>query len=267
MIAPASKGFLLTATTTQPPLKDETQTGQKPVAKNRAPQLALIVDDDLATRELIQTILRSADIETLVSTDSTQAAELLRTQKFSMVVLDMNMPSPNGIELTQLIRASACNKKTTVIIITGDSDRSVLGRAFQAGADFFMLKPINSAQLLNLSRAAFSAAQREKRRYQRVEVVRVVQVILDRDVVEGETIDVSLNGLQVRATRAFAPGSQVIVRLYLSSDRQPITATGTVVRLVGSHMAIHLANIAKDGSKRLEDFLLPLILARPDQTC
>jgi CheY-like chemotaxis protein len=254
----------------QSPTKDMRQTIQEPVRESRMPQrashTALIVDDDLASCELIQTILHSAKMEALISTDSSQAVGLLRDQKFDAIFLDVNMSSPDGFELTRLIRASGCNQKTTVIMITGDSDPSVLGRGFQAGANYFVFKPINKARLLNLSLAAYGAAQREKRHYQRVKVIRIVQVILDRDILEGETIDVSLNGLQVRAARTFAPGSQVIIRLYLSSGTQPITAHGKVVRLIGSHMAIHLENIAKDGSKRLQDFLLPLILALPKDT-
>ena len=225
------------------------------------PQSALVVDDDLATCELIQTILHSADMKALISTDSGQAAELLRNQKFDAVFLDVNMPPPDGLELTRLMRASGYNQKTPVIIITGEEDPSVLGRGFQAGANFFLFKPINRERLLNLSRATHSAVEREKRHYQRVVVSCNVQVLLDRDVLEGETIDVSLNGLLVRAARTFAVGSQVNVRLFLSSGTQPITADGTVVRVAGPHMGIHLETIGKDASKRLQDFLLPLILA------
>jgi hypothetical protein len=51
----------------------------------------------------------------------------------------------------------------------------------------------------------------------------------------------------------------VTVRLFLTSGGQPITANGTVARVAGPHMGIHLENIALDASKRLQEFLLPLI--------
>ena len=69
-------------------------------------------------------------------------------------------------------------------------DRSVVGRGFQAGANFFLFKPINRERLLNLARATPSTAPREKRHYQRVVVSLYVEVLLDREVLEGETIDV-----------------------------------------------------------------------------
>jgi CheY-like chemotaxis protein len=224
------------------------------------PQHALVVDDDLDTCKVIRAILRSADIEALISADSVHALELLRNQKFDAVFLDVNMPHPDGIELTRLIRASGRNQKTPVIIVTGEENPSVLGRGFEAGANFFLFKPINKESLLNLAHATHSAVQSEKRRYQRVVVSCKVQVLLDRDVIEGETIDASLNGLLVRAARTFAVGSHVSIRLFLSPGTRPIATGGTIVRLAGPHMGIHLENIGNDASRRLQDFLLPLML-------
>ena len=226
----------------------------------RAPQPALVVDDNLEICQLIETILQSAGMEALIPKDSAQAAELLRSQKFDAVFLDVNMPAPDGIELTRLMRASGCNQKTTVIMITGTEDRDVVRGGFQAGANFLLFKPVNHHRLLNLSRVAQSVAQRERRRFQRVAVSRKVQVASGGDTLEGETIDVSLDGLLIRAARTFELGSRVSVRLFLSSGTQPITANGTVVRLVGPLMGIHLEKIESDGSKRLQDFLLPFVL-------
>jgi CheY-like chemotaxis protein len=147
----------------------------------RAPQPALIVDDNPDICNLIQTILQSAGMEALIPKDSAQAAELVRNRKFDAVFLDVNMPDPDGIELTRLMRASGCNQKTTVIMITGTDHPYVVRRGFQAGANFLLFKPVNNERLLNLSRIAQSAAQRERRRFQRVAVSRNVQVGLDGD--------------------------------------------------------------------------------------
>ena len=227
------------------------------------PQHALVVDDDLEMCKVIQAILHSTDTEALISTDSAHAVELLHNQKFDSVFLDVNMPPPDGIELTRLIRASGPNQKTPVIIVSGEEDPSVVSRGFQAGATFFLFKPINRERLLNLSRTTHGVVERERRHYQRVVVSRNVHILFDRDTLEGQTIDVSLNGLLVRAARTLAVGSPVSIRLFLTSGSQPITANGTVVRVAGPHMGIHLARIAQDASKRLQDFLLPLILPVP----
>jgi hypothetical protein len=171
------------------------------------------------------------------------------------------MPSPDGIEITRLVRASGCNQKTPVIIISGEEDPSVLTRGFHAGANFFLYKPVNKERLLNLARTTHSAVQAEKRHYQRVVVTRNVRLLSDHDVIGGETIDISLNGMLVRADRTFAPGSHVIVRRFLTPTEPPITSEGKVVRLTGPHMGIHLDTMGLGASRRLQDFLLPLLWA------
>lgn len=225
------------------------------------PQRALVVDDDLPTCKLIQAILNSADIEAMILTESAHAAELLRNQKFDAVFLDVNMPAPDGIELARQIRAGGYNQKTPVIMITGEEDPAVLSRGFQAGVTFFLFKPINKERLLNLSRVTQSAAEREKRHFQRVVVRRKIQIRLDQDTLEGETIDVSLNGVLVQVSRTFPTGSRVQVRLDLSPGKQPLTADAIVARVVGfTRMGIHLDRIGTRERQRLQEFLLPLIL-------
>jgi hypothetical protein len=91
-------------------------------------------------------------------------------------------------------------------------------------------------------------------------VNRKVQVLFNQETLEGQTIDVSLNGLLVQAARTLAIGSRVSVRLFLSSGAQPLTADGTVARVAGPQMGIHLERVGQDACKRLQDFLLPLIL-------
>ena len=225
------------------------------------PQQALIVDDDLATCQLIQAILHSADVETSILTESIRAAELLHQRKFDSIFLDINMPAPNGIELTRIIRAPGPNRKTPVVIITGDEDPTLLSIAFEAGANFFLFKPINRQRLLNLSRAAHSAFQQEKRRYQRVVVNCPVQVTRNDEMLEGETIDMSLNGVLVRTSRCFGVESIVTLRISLPNSLVPVVGKGKVTRIAGPHMAIHIENVDVEASKRLQEFLLPRILA------
>ena len=77
---------------------------------------------------------------------------------------------------------------------------------------------------------------------------------------EGETVDVSMDGLLVKAPRAIPVGSSVNIRLHLSADLKPVIGAGCVVRLTRmNHMGIHLGRLALEESQRLQEFLLPLI--------
>src|SRR5271155_5662326 len=102
--------------------------------------------------ELIQGMLRSAEIDSFSLTDSREAARLLGKEKFDAIFLDVRMPAPDGIELTKLIRASGINQSTPIVIITGEGENAVLARAFQAGATFFLFKPIDRHRMLRLLR-------------------------------------------------------------------------------------------------------------------
>lgn len=225
------------------------------------PQHVAIVDDDRAECELLQRTLHAADIQSLILTNSREAVELLRKHTFDAIFVDVNMPPPDGMEVTRQVRASESNQKTPIIMITGAADPSFVSKGFQAGITFFLYKPISKDRLLNLVRLSHSENRVEKRRFHRVEVVQKVTVQLDQDVLEGKTIDISLNGLLVRAPRTFPLGRKVKVLLDLPGGKPPLPIDGVVVRVVApDSMGIHFDAIGISESKQLQDFLLPLML-------
>jgi hypothetical protein len=145
-------------------------------------------------------------------------------------------------------------------MMTGDDDPAVVARGFKAGVSFFVYKPLIKERVLNLARVTQSVNQLERRRFHRVAVKRRVEVQLNDEILEGESIDVSLNGVLIRTGRIFAVGTNVKVRLFLSPAKGPISGDGTVARIPSPDtMGIHLDKIDKTETKLLQEFLLPLI--------
>jgi len=66
----------------------------------------LVVDDEPVVCEMIRQVLRSAGMEALTLTRSTEAPEIIDEGKFDMVFLDLHMASPDGIELARQMRSS-----------------------------------------------------------------------------------------------------------------------------------------------------------------
>lgn len=226
------------------------------------PSRVLVVDDDPVICELIQEVLSSADMESLTLTSSSQAASHLGTEKFAAIFLDVRMPSPNGIELTQQIRASRLNRTTPVAIITGEGDNTVLGRAFKAGASFFLFKPIDRHRVLRLLRVSADSIQRERRRFQRVRVTCKVSIESESERLSGTTLDLSLNGLLVETSRALPLGSAVRVSVELRPGTPPLRVAARVVRVLGDkRMGLQIENAGPAETKRFQEFLVPLILA------
>jgi CheY-like chemotaxis protein len=220
---------------------------------------ALIVDEEPATCELIEKILSSVGIEFTTLRSSLEAPGVLKGGKFSLVFLDQDMASPDGIDLTRQMRDSGFNR-TTPIIMLSDNRPGALARGFQAGASFFLYKPIDKNRLLKLVRATQGNMEHERRRTRRVPFRSRVSLRNGQQEIQGETLDISLEGFLVQAPRTFPIGSFVDIRLDVPKNGRPIVGAGSVVRLTeGNRMGVHLGRLPLAESERLQELLLPLI--------
>jgi len=226
------------------------------------PARVLVVDDDPLAGELICEILRSAGMDASFLTSSTEGAELLKREKYHAVFLDMRMPPPDGVELARQIRASRVNASTVIVMITGEEERTLMKRAFEAGVEFFLFKPVARNKLLKLIRVAESPIERERRRFTRVRMRCRVSLESGNDRLEGTTQDLSLSGALVQSGRAYPLGTRVTVSLELEAGTPALRSGALVVRTVGiDRMGIHFENLGPAESIRLQEYLLPLILA------
>lgn len=107
----------------------------------------LIVDDDEIALELLSNTLSQAGYEITVARDGRQALEILRTGLHRLVISDWEMPEINGIELCRRIRARQFHGYIYVILVTArDGSHSVV-HGLDAGADDFISKPFEPAEL------------------------------------------------------------------------------------------------------------------------
>ena len=221
---------------------------------------ALVVDDEPAVCQLIHDVMSSVGMNVLALTKSSDAANSLREEKFDVVLLDLRMPAPDGIEVARQTRGSGFNRMTPIIMISDDQNLSAVTEGFDAGANFFLYKPIDKGRLLHLIRATRGAIKHEQRRFRRVQHRAKVRLTSDKIEVRGETLDISLNGMLVEAARCVPSGSQVEVSLELSPGSKPIVGPAVVMRTMGENqMGIEFSQLNKIESSRLQEFLLPLI--------
>ncbi len=226
------------------------------------PARILVVDDDPLTGELICEILRSAGMDASFLTSSSEAAERLKQEKYHAVFLDMRMPAPDGAELARQVRASRVNASTVIVMITGEQERTVMRRAFEAGVQFFLFKPVERNKLLKLIRATEGPIERERRRFARVRLHCKVSMESGNDRLEGTTLDLSLGGALVQSHSAFPSGTPVKVVLELEAGTPPMCSGARVIRTIGTDcMGIQFENLGSKESIRLQECVLPLILA------
>jgi CheY-like chemotaxis protein len=223
---------------------------------------ALIVDNEPASCELIERVLHSVGIASLVLKHSSEALAVLRQGKFDVAFFGLRMNFPTGAELTRQLRDSGCNRTTPVVMMSDDQRPHAMSEGFEAGASFFLYKPVDRESLLRLVRATQGALENEKRRTRRVPLKCAVQLLVAEHEINGETLNISMHGLLVRATRPIPVRSSLHLTLQLSKGLKPVTAVGYVVRIAGrNELGIHLGRLEMKESERLQEFLLPLVSA------
>ena len=108
----------------------------------------LIVDDDEATRLLLARILSGElDVEVQLAGTSEQALHLAEESAYDAILLDLLMPGIGGLEVLKEIRAHPPNMATPVVIVTVVSDPKTRQQCMSAGADAYLVKPIERATL------------------------------------------------------------------------------------------------------------------------
>jgi diguanylate cyclase (GGDEF)-like protein len=116
-----------------------------PLTRREATTSVLVIDDEPAVCELFARVLHDFGYEVTTETNSTRIMELLRSQRFQVVLLDLVMPEIGGVTLLREIR----NEFSTlpVIIVTGYGSLENAVAAMRAGAADFVSKPVDGPVL------------------------------------------------------------------------------------------------------------------------
>jgi len=106
----------------------------------------LVVDDDPAICDTVEDALHLAGHATLRASNGDAALEIIRHQRVSLVVLDVNMPKVSGFDVLRKLRA--LKDATPVILLTARDDRNDVIEGFRVGADDYVTKPFGLEELL-----------------------------------------------------------------------------------------------------------------------
>jgi FixJ family two-component response regulator len=111
-----------------------------------------VVDDDPSVRRALRRLIRSAGLRVETFASAEEFLDFERDDSPSCLVLDVQMPGLNGLQLQDKLRTSGAN--LPVIFITAYEDASVRTRAVDNGAARFLEKPFDDDVLLDAIRSA-----------------------------------------------------------------------------------------------------------------
>lgn len=107
----------------------------------------LLVDDEEANRLLITRRLQQEGYLVATAESGRQALDLLRLERFDLVLLDMNMPEMDGLATLDAIKSDAALKDTSVVMLTAAKTRESVVQCLSLGAADYLVKPVSAVEL------------------------------------------------------------------------------------------------------------------------
>jgi len=109
----------------------------------------LVVDDSAIVRQMHAFMLRSAGFEVAEAENGAEALEAALSERFDLILTDINMPIMDGYELTRRLRQMPEYTSTPIVIVSTESEAQDKTLGFEAGANLYIVKPAQRDQLVS----------------------------------------------------------------------------------------------------------------------
>jgi len=122
----------------------------QPASQPSSPLTArlLVLDDDPSILELLHRLLEPWGLQVTTLADPQQFWQVLEQTMPDLLILDLHMPPPDGLELCQALRQSDRWDSLPIMVLTADADPATVNQVFSAGADDFVSKPFVGPELV-----------------------------------------------------------------------------------------------------------------------
>jgi DNA-binding response OmpR family regulator len=173
----------------------------------------LVVDDEPKIVQLARDYLEHAGYAVLTTGDGAVALQLARTRRPDLIVLDLGLPSVDGLDVTKALRADS---RVPIVILTARDDEVDKVVGLELGADDYMTKPFSPRELVARVRSVLRRSERPT--IEPGERLVAGDLIVDRDRhlvdVGGRPVELTATEFSIVAALAAQPG-RVFTRLQL----------------------------------------------------
>ncbi|KGG79752.1 response regulator transcription factor [Caloranaerobacter azorensis] len=179
----------------------------------------LIVDDEEHIIELIRFNLETNGYQVITANDGNEALKKIREEKPNLVILDLMLPSIDGIEICKILRKDEETEKLPIIMLTAKSEEIDMILGLEIGADDYITKPFSVRELLARIKAVLRRTQEIQEK--RESVLKIGDIMIDIEKHEvtkkGKKIDLTLKEFELLRILSEKRGN-VLTRNYLLDE-------------------------------------------------
>ena len=107
----------------------------------------LVVDDEARVREMLEFRLRLFGYEVLTAANGSEALDVAASEKPDLVLLDVMMPELDGFQVCSRLKQNEAAKNIPVVMLTAKAEAKDVTRAFNSGAEDYVVKPYDPVVL------------------------------------------------------------------------------------------------------------------------
>ena len=124
------------------------------------PKSILIIDDDKSILRILTRILQKQGYSTQTAETGREAEEQMNSQHYDLALIDVKLPDTDGVDLLQKIQAT--RPDMIKIILTGFASMDNGIKALNAGADAYLVKPVEPTELIKILKEKFDERDKIK---------------------------------------------------------------------------------------------------------
>ncbi len=171
---------------------------------------------------------QDVDVKVITTGRARESIELIHGRKFEAFVLDTTIDTP-FLDLLSEVRSSPSNSTSVVVAVAPAGP--LWDKARKAGANFMLEQPPTADAIGRTLRASYGMIVRESRRYFRHSVK--LKIMIWSSVtgeIEGQTVNVSEEGMAVRLPYALAPDTELLIRIKLPTSTKDLVSRAKIAR-------------------------------------
>jgi hypothetical protein len=223
-------------------------------ANRTAVGTALVMTNNNRRSEQLVRAFKEINVATVSTSLVRDSIELIHGRKFEAFVVDTALDTP-FLDLLSEIRSSSSNCLAVIMAIAAPGPVCDLAR--QEGANFILEQPLSYKTILRTLKAAYGMLVREYRRYFRCPIKLPVTVWSSLTAeVQGETVDLSEDGMAIRLPYSLGVDTDLVIRIKLSPNAKDLTTRAKVIRTAeGGVAGIRFVEISSFAKAQLHEWL------------